>query len=113
MKTTILEAAAALEQALDELACALVTLSPEPVMRAEETLATAMSLLATIHRGPADHAGDVRAAVARVRASVQRCEALGQPAGALSRALSPHATYGPNGSQLALAAAPRRRMSVT
>ena len=113
MKTTILEAAARLEQALDELACALVTMNPEPVMRAEETLATAVSILSTVRRGGADEAAEVRAAVSRVRASVARCEALGQTAGAFSRALAPDATYGRGGTPRAPIVMPRRRTSIS
>jgi hypothetical protein len=121
MATTAVDAAARVATALDELAQALVTWSPEPVLRAEESLATAVAALRGF-RAPAgsrpetavigDHDA-LRLAVEAARAGLDRCRALGRTATDFARLLRPEPAYSRTGAQLPAPAAPQRRVSVT
>jgi hypothetical protein len=113
MKTTLLDAAAGLEAALDELARALLTFNPEPVLRAEETLATAVTAMTAVRRN--DTGGSpaaLREALGRVRLALDRCEALGRSAQDLAGAMMPQPAYGRRGMHLGADVAPRRRAEV-
>ena len=115
MTTTLPEAVARLEQALDELAGALDTVSPEPVLRAEESIGTAVTGLLAASRGSVDesHRAPLRQRLAGARAALERCRALGASADAFTRAMFPQPAYGRKGLRLTAPPAPARRASIT
>ena len=108
-------------QALDDLARALITLDPAPVLDAEESLATAVAAL-TAARASAAAAFDLasmgdpealRDAAAAIRARIDRCRALGQSAADLTPCFSPRPAYTRTGAYPAAPAPPVRRASVS
>ena len=72
----VLEAARRLEVALEELARALVAVSPDLVLRAEETLATAVTAFVSARREVPADPDTLRQALGAVRDAVTRCQAL-------------------------------------
>jgi hypothetical protein len=113
MTTTLPDAVARLERALDELALALVTVSPEPVLHAEESLGTAVTALLTARRDDVSDRTSLRDGLAGVRAAFDRCTALGTSAEAFTRTMFPQPAYGPRGLRVTAAVMPTRRASIT
>jgi hypothetical protein len=112
MTTTLLDAVARLQTALDTLAHALTAGDERAVLAAEEPLATAVTSLAAFRRTNADPTSGLPEAIASVRASVSRCQTLGGSASQFSRAVLGDASYSARGLQL-VNAAPRRVTSIT
>lgn len=112
MTTTLLDAVTRLQAALDSLAAALAAGEPDAVLAAEEPVAAAVSSLTAFRRRDADRAPGLAEALARVRAAMQRCEALGESAAQLSLAVFGTSTYDRRGLQLVGGAA-RRVTSAT
>ncbi|MEO7191706.1 MAG: hypothetical protein ABI051_11690 [Vicinamibacterales bacterium] len=94
MTTTLLERVESVETALDSLAVALTSGQTREVLRAEEPLAVATAGLtaAASDANVADAA--LPHAIARVRASMERCRLLGQSVEEFVRALAPQSAYG-------------------
>jgi hypothetical protein len=109
---SVLDAARRLEAALEELARALVAVSPDLALRAEETLATAVTAFVTARREVPGDPDTLRQALGAVRDAVTRCQALGRSTEALTRLVSPQPAYGRRGVPLPVTPPRRRRASV-
>jgi hypothetical protein len=115
MTTTPLDAIVRLEQALDELARALVAFSTDAVLRAEETVGAAVTGLAHVRRSTVSAVEDkaaLRDALTRVRQALVRCQALGRSAVGIANGVLQQPGYGPTGTQLGVKPAASRRATV-
>jgi hypothetical protein len=112
MTTTLLDAVTRLQTALDSLARALAAGDPSAVLAAEEPIATSVTSLAAFRQREHEPVPGLPQAIAAVRASVRRCQALGNSASQFSRAVLGDASYSARGLQL-VNAAPRRVTSIT
>jgi hypothetical protein len=115
MTTTPLEAIARLEQALDELARALVDFSSEAVLRAEESLGAALTALSHVRRSAVSAVEDkaaLAAAVGRTRQALIRCQALGRSGIGIANGILQQPAYGRDGVQLNVAPSASRRATV-
>jgi hypothetical protein len=111
--TTLPEAAARVRTALEELASALVSFNPEPVLRAEETLGAAVTALARARRDSAGDPDALRDTVRGIREALARCQALGRSAEAVTRLMLQGAAYGRTGATRTGVPSNRRLASVT
>ena len=115
MTTTPLEATARLEQALDELARALIAFSTDAVLRAEESLGAAVTALAHVRRSAVNGMEDKSAleeTVTRTRHALVRCQTLGRSAVGIANGILQQPGYGRNGAQLGVTPTANRRATV-
>ena len=115
MTTPPLDAIVRLEQALDELARALVAFSTDAVLRAEETVGAAVTALAHVRRSAVNAVEDKAAleqALVRVRQALGRCQTLGRSAVGIANGILQQPGYGPNGVQLGVKPVASRRATV-
>lgn len=108
MTTTLRDAVARLQSALDSLAQALTSGDANAVLSAEVPLGSAASAVAAMARRPQPDTDGLAEAVAGVRAAMVRCATLGRTAREFSRAMFPDAVYGRPALQLVRPANPPR-----
>ena len=95
MTTTLRDALARLQSALDTLAQALTSGDANAVLSAEVPLGSAASALADLaRRRPQPDTDGLTDAIAGIRNAVARCTALGRTAEEFSRAIFPDTVYG-------------------
>jgi hypothetical protein len=111
MTTTLLDTLRSLQASLDELAGSLQAVDAGAVLRAEEPLATAVSAVSHIRRTDVDGADpqQIREAITVLRATLRRCQALGETAEALGQTVTPQLAYGRGGRRVGASPAFRHR----
>lgn len=113
MTTTLGDALARLQSALESLAQALTSGDANAVLSAEVPLGSAASTVAALARRPQPDTDGLAEAIAGVRNAMARCAALGRTAQEFSRAIFPDTVYGRPTLQLVRPATPPRGGSRT
>lgn len=94
MTTTLRDALARLQSALETLAHALTSGDANAVLSAEVPLGSAASAVAAMSRRPQLDTAGLAEAITGVRNAMTRCTALGRTAQEFSRTIFPDTVYG-------------------